>query len=81
MANDNTEFLTLRILDTPAGQEVANTFLATLFQTWDIGQSTERARQVAENNGTLKVLGFSAFIDFLTKIAPILIRLGKSKSR
>jgi hypothetical protein len=80
MANDDKEYLTSRILETPAGQEVAEAFFSTLFQTWDVQQSLERARQVAESNGTLKPFELTIFIDVLTKIAPLIIQSFQSWS-
>lgn len=74
MAKDNGDFLTLKILKTESGKEVANTFLNTLFQTGDLVQATERAKQSAERNNILGLIEISVLLDFLTKIAHLLIQ-------
>ena len=72
--------LTIRLLQTPAGQEVFNTFITTMVNTWNIQESVERARQLAEKNGTLLPFEIFAIIDLLKTIGPLLINLIKNRS-
>jgi hypothetical protein len=75
MAKDNGDFLILKILETEPGKEVANIFLTTLFQTGDLVQATEGAKQLTERNNILGLVEISMLLDFLTKIASMLLKL------
>ncbi|MPZ05419.1 MAG: hypothetical protein GEU26_03210 [Nitrososphaeraceae archaeon] len=76
MAKDaKDELLILKMLETPEGREVVNTFGNTLAETGDPFASFERAKQVAQANGSWKLMEISAGLDFLTKVAPLIIQL------
>jgi hypothetical protein len=63
--DDNDKLLTIRLLETPAGQEVLAAFFQELFTTWDPFKAGDRAKKVAEENGTLVPFEITLVIDFL----------------
>jgi hypothetical protein len=80
MSNDNDKFLTIRLLETPAGQEVIQVFIASLFSTRDIVRSFDTAKEVAENKGIWVPLEITLILDSLRVIGPsILQQLQKKK--
>jgi hypothetical protein len=80
MANNSERLLTIRILETPAGKEVFDTFIASLLETMDVGRSAEKAKEVAVKNGTWVPLQVSAVIDVLTALGPVIIKHLKRKN-
>jgi hypothetical protein len=75
---ENDDGFLARVQKTPQGQEVAITFFDTLLTTEKIEQSFDRAREVAERNGKLKIIGFSVLVDFpnfLVRYGPQIIQL------
>ena len=48
MASKDDEFLTMKLLRTPAGQQVLQAFMNELFTTFDLASSIERGREEAK---------------------------------
>jgi hypothetical protein len=67
MASKDDEFLTMKLLRTPAGQQVLQAFMNELFTTSDLASSIERGREEAKRK-ILVPFEISLIIDFLTGI-------------
>ena len=67
MASKDDEFLTMKLLRTPAGQQVLQAFMNELFTTFDLASSIERGREEAKRK-ILVPFEISLIIDFLTRI-------------
>jgi hypothetical protein len=67
MASKDDEFLTMKLLRTPAGQQVLQAFMNELFTTFDLASSIDRGREEAKRC-ILVPFENSLIIDFLTRI-------------
>ena len=67
MASKDDEFLTMKLLRTPAGQQVLQAFMNELFTTFNLASSIERGREEAKRK-ILVPFEISLIIDFLTRI-------------
>jgi hypothetical protein len=80
-ANNDDRLFTLRLLETPPGREVFQTFIYTLSNTQDVGLAVLRAQQVAENNGTWIPIQILSVIDLLRFIGPGILEWLRRSSR
>jgi hypothetical protein len=81
-SKNNDEFLTMQILETPAGRQVIEVFVKELFTTWDIGRSVDRAKEAAKKNGTLLPLQITLVADFLIRVlGPVIIEQLRSHKK
>jgi hypothetical protein len=63
MASKDDEFLAMKLLRTPAGQEVLQAFINELFTTSDLASSIERGREEAKRK-ILVPFEISLIIDY-----------------
>ena len=81
MASKDDEFLTMKLLRTPAGQQVLQAFMNELFTTFDLASTLSREVEKRLRGRCYVPFEISLIIDFLTRILGPAVQMGQYEVR